>query len=42
VTVWKVRLVIPRSDPGPAIRKFGLYLDRSARADATPVGGRAN
>jgi hypothetical protein len=26
VTVWKVRLTIPRSDPAPAIRKFGLYL----------------
>jgi hypothetical protein len=26
-TVWKVRLTISRSAPGPAIRKLGLYLE---------------
>jgi hypothetical protein len=30
VTVWKVRLTIARSNPAPAIRKFGLYLERTS------------
>jgi hypothetical protein len=29
VTVWKVRLSISKSAPGPAIRKLGLYLDKT-------------
>jgi hypothetical protein len=30
VIVWKVRLTIVKSKPGPAIRRFGLYLDKSS------------
>jgi hypothetical protein len=30
VTVWKVRLTIAKSAPGPAIRKLGLYLDTTS------------
>jgi hypothetical protein len=30
VTVWKVRLTILKSDPYPAIRNFGLYLDKNS------------
>ena len=30
VIVWKVRLTIVKSKPGPAIRGLGLYLDKTA------------
>jgi alpha-L-fucosidase len=30
VTVWKVRLTILKSNPYPALRKFGLYLDKTS------------
>ena len=30
VILWKVRLTIVKSKPGPAIRRLGLYLDKTA------------
>ncbi len=33
VTVWKVRLTILKSNPYPALRKFGLYLDKISPPD---------
>jgi hypothetical protein len=45
VTVWKVRLTIPKAAPAPAIRTFGLYLAKSPQqasgAAAPGVSGPA-
>lgn len=43
VTAWKVRLTILKSNAAPAIRKFGLYLDKVSPVEAfkfptAPVG----
>ncbi len=42
VTVWKVRLTILKSNPYPALAKFGLYLDKISppelfKSPAAPV-----
>jgi hypothetical protein len=35
LTVWKVRLMIVKSDPAPAIRKLALYLDTTATPETS-------
>jgi hypothetical protein len=33
-TVWKVRLTVSKASPYPALRRFGLYFDKNAAAQA--------